>query len=556
MKESINILIIEDDAVFVEMIREILSKNQNPAAYLEHRNSLSKGLDYLTENRPDIILLDLGLPDSQGIESFLNIHQRSPSIPIVVMTALDDDEVALNSVRQGAQDYLVKKDVDSNLLIRSILYALERHQLQEALQKAYDEMEQRVEERTASLSAVNLKLTQEIGMREQAEEAAKKAYTELNQIFNTAVAHCVIDNRCNVLRINNEFSRLFQLEEDQLVGKKCSAVWHCASCHTPGCPLEKILQGEKPDEFEIKRRIGDEEIWCSITPAAYLDAQGELIGMVATVINITDRKKAEEQAKLNQEQLIQADKMASLGILVSGVAHEINNPNSFITLNASVFKRVWDNLLSILEDYYQKYGDFHIGSLSFPEIRQMVPELIEGMTEGARRINRIVKNLKDFARKESADMNEDVDINSVVSSALTLLNNIITKTSENFSVQYGENIPRFKGNSQQIEQVVVNIVINSCQAIEDKNQGIFVSTAYDAESKRLALTIRDEGRGMSESMQKKIFDPFFTTKRNIDGTGLGLSISSNIIQAHKGTIAVESTPGKGTTFTITLPAGD
>jgi len=313
------------------------------------------------------------------------------------------------------------------------------------------------------------------------------------------------------------------------------------------------LTGYPVKAFEEKKELAGRQIWCSINPAPYRDIGGELIGMVVTIIDITEQKRAEEQARLNREQLLQADKMASLGLLVSGVAHEINNPNSFITLNAPVFKRVWNSLLPIIEDYYREKGDFPIGNLSFPELRKMVPDLLDGMIEGARRINRIVKNLKDFSRKEPAEMQQSVDINQVVDSALTLLDSTIKKATDRFSVAYDDRIPVIRGSSQQIEQVVVNIIINACQALENRSQGIFVSTAYENDGGSVVLRVRDEGRGVPEAIQKSIFDPFFTTRRDTDGTGLGLSITANIIHTHQGNIAVESMVGQGSLFTVSLP---
>lgn len=419
-----------------------------------------------------------------------------------------------------------------------------RHRLAIPPQKEHDEPE---------LKRINRELEKEIKMRKRAEEGARKAYTELDQVFNAAVALCVIDKHQKIIRVNDQFSKLFREEKEKIIGQKCCDLLKIPRCDSHGCPLSRALRNDSLQEFEFKKEVQGRQAWFSATPSPYRNEQGELIGIVVALIDISERKEAEEQARLNREQLIQADKMTSLGILVSGVAHEIGNPNAFITLNAPIFKRVWDNLVPILEAYHRQHGELYIGSLSFAEIRRMVPELLDGMIEGARRINRIVKNLKDFARKEPADLDEEVNINEVIESALTLLHNMIDKSTETFSVRYGENIPRFKGSCQQIEQVVVNIVINACQALENRSQAIFVSTAYDARCQQVVLKIRDEGRGMAKEIQKQIFDPFFTSKQSAGGTGLGLSISANIIRAHNGTIRVDSTPGRGTTFTITLP---
>lgn len=421
-------------------------------------------------------------------------------------------------------------------------------------EKEIGDLEVLVQERTAEFTETNKQLQKEIIQRKRAEEETRLAYTELDHIFNTSIAQCVIDKKQNILRVNDEFSKLFNIEKDKVMNKKCYDVFQISMCKPPDCPLSKIIQGEKPKDYEFDKKFNDgREISCIVSPTPYYKNNGELKGIVVTITDITARKQMEEQAKLHQEQLIQADKMASLGVLVSGVAHEINNPNSFITLNAPIFEKVWDNILPVLENHYQDRGDFFMGSMSFLEVRKMIPELLSGMVDGSKRINQIVSKLKDFARKEPADLDEEVEMNNVVSSALTLLDNMIKEATNNFSVDYSDNIPSFSGNSQQIEQVIVNLIINACQAIDDRNKGIAISTAFDSNSKCIVFTIRDEGKGIPKDLREKIFDPFFTSKRSSGGTGLGLSISSSIIQAHKGTIRVASTSGKGSTFTIKIP---
>jgi len=548
MKKTIHMLMVEDDPVFREMVKRMWQRNSNsvPHLHMDWQENMAASRTYLEDHHPDVILLDLGLPDSWGIDTFKNIHQEAMKTPIIVLSGLDDREVALQAVRLGAQDYLVKGEFDANLLSRSILYAIERHELRNSLKQAHDELEIRVAERTADLSSLNKKLT-------AAEQSSRTAFSELEQVFNAAVALCVINKNRHILRVNREFCRLFAIDADQVVGRKCGEVWAFPLCRTAECPMSGVLAGAPIRAFEVKKEVAGQQIWCSINPAPYRDVGGELIGMVVTIIDISEQKRAEEQARLNREQLLHADKMASLGLLVSGVAHEINNPNSFITLNAPVFKRVWNSLLPIIEEYYREKGDFPIGNLSFPELRKMVPDLLDGMIEGARRINRIVKNLKDFSRKEPAEMQQPVDINRVVDSALTLLDSTIKKATDRFSVTYDDRIPLVRGNAQQIEQVVVNIVINACQALENRNQGIFVSTAFDSDGNHVVLKVQDEGRGIPEGIQKNIFDPFFTTRRDTDGTGLGLSITTNIVRTHQGKITVDSVAGKGSLFTISLP---
>ena len=268
---------------------------------------------------------------------------------------------------------------------------------------------------------------------------------------------------------------------------------------------------------------------------------------------IIERKNAEEQAKLRQEQLMQADKMVALGALVSGVAHEISNPNNFIMLNTPILQNAWENTLPVLEKYYDENGDFIIGGMKFTEMRENIPTLFSGLSDGARRIQQIVDDLKRYAKNEAADHGQDVDINAVVKSAISLLSGMIRKATDRFCVDYGVELPLLKGNFQRLEQVLVNLIQNACQALAEPHKGIFVSTAYAPEKCLIVVVVRDEGSGISAENLPHITAPLFTTRQNSGGVGLGLSISSRIVTEHGGTLGFASELGVGTTATVSLP---
>ncbi|MFZ4437112.1 MAG: PAS domain S-box protein [Syntrophales bacterium] len=266
---------------------------------------------------------------------------------------------------------------------------------------------------------------------------------------------------------------------------------------------------------------------------------------------ITERIKTEDELRIANKQLMQADKMVALGTLVAGVAHEINNPNNFAMLNTPLIQDVWKGVSPVLEEYYRENGDFKAGGMSYSKVREGVPTLLNGILEGTRRISGIVKELKDFAGPNDLNMNQKVDINAAVKAAVNLLQNVINKSTERFTVTYGENLPEFTGNFQRLEQVVINLIHNACQALTDRTRGIQLETFCDGHS--IAVRVRDEGKGIPMEYLNQIMDPFFTTGRDSGGMGLGLSISQKITVAHGGRIDVESCEGKGSTFTIILP---
>ena len=268
---------------------------------------------------------------------------------------------------------------------------------------------------------------------------------------------------------------------------------------------------------------------------------------------IKDRQRAEEEAKLRQEQLFQAAKMASLGTLVSGIAHEINNPMSCVTLNAPILQKAWRGVTPILDKYSHEDQDFRIANLSYPELRERMPVLLSGIIEGGKRVKTIVRDLKEFARQSPPELTDMVDMNKATRTAVGLVSNLIKKSTNRFSEDYQPGIPDIKGNTQRIEQVIINLLVNACQAVPDKDKPISIKTRYDDESKRVVLVIRDQGEGMSPDVLKRIRDPFFTTKRERGGTGLGLAISDRIVSDHGGSMAFEAAPGKGTAVTVALP---
>ncbi|MGF1757004.1 transporter substrate-binding domain-containing protein [Photobacterium sagamiensis] len=291
--------------------------------------------------------------------------------------------------------------------------------------------------------------------------------------------------------------------------------------------------------------------------AAFVSA---LLLLILGIIMIWNRTLSREVARrtreqqLQQQQLIQADKMTSLGILVSGVAHEINNPSSLLLLNLPILKDVYQDAEEILEAHYQDHGDFLIGGLEYSRMREAIPPMLDDMLTGIHRIRRIVDDLRDFARQEPADLSETVDLNDVVATAIRLVDNTISKSTHHFKVNYADKLPCFEGNAQRIEQVVINLIINACQALESPANGISVRTVYQGPENMLKLEVCDQGRGIAPEHLPHLSDPFFTTKREQGGTGLGLSVSSTIIQEHGGTLTYDSTPKHGTCVTLSLPA--
>jgi hypothetical protein len=276
-------------------------------------------------------------------------------------------------------------------------------------------------------------------------------------------------------------------------------------------------------------------------------------------IRVQQRKKELEQA---QQQLIHQEKMASIGQLAAGVAHEINNPNGFVHSNLATLKNYLKHISIVLDEYRKvsdEPGEKNVsGSLKMIEkkwkeldidyILSDLDLLIEQSIKGTQRITKIVNGLSRFSHVDKKEV-EIFDLNSLLENTLELLQNEIKHKVE-LVKELGE-LPKIKGLPGQITQVLVNLIVNALQAIPGYGR-LFVSTRLAGGF--IELTIRDNGMGISEEHLSRLFDPFFTTKPVGQGTGLGLSISYEIIKNHGGEIRVSSTPGEGSTFVVSIPA--
>ena len=269
-----------------------------------------------------------------------------------------------------------------------------------------------------------------------------------------------------------------------------------------------------------------------------------------------EKKQAEEKARLRQEQLFRAAKMVSLGTLVSGVAHEINNPVTSALLNTQTLRKVWDGVLPILDEHSRTEGDFRVSGMTYQAIRERMPMLVSHIEDGTRRVRDIVTDLKDFARETPAERSDNIDVNEVVLKAVGLVSNLIKKSTNNFSVDYTPDPPVFKGNTQRIEQVVINLVMNACQALSDSDRAVRVRTGEDPNEACVFIEVQDEGIGVPPEVLERIKDPFFTTKRDAGGTGLGLAISDRIVRDHDGKMTFTSEQRKGTTVRVYFPVPD
>ena len=270
-------------------------------------------------------------------------------------------------------------------------------------------------------------------------------------------------------------------------------------------------------------------------------------------------KSAYSELQSTQAMMVHSEKMKSLGELVAGIMHEINNPINFIYGNMTHLGNYSNDLIDMIDEYnkhldklpediqasLEKYRE----EIDFDFLKTDMPDLIKSCKEGADRAKNIIQDLKSFSRMEEAAIT-DVNVPQEIDTTLNILHNKI-KNKANVHKEYMENVPKIEAFGGQLNQVFMNILDNAVGAIE--KQGDIWIRINTENNKMLRIEIEDNGVGMEEEVIKKVFDPFFTTKPVGQGTGLGMSITHKIVKNHQGSISVESNKGIGTKFTIKLP---
>lgn len=306
--------------------------------------------------------------------------------------------------------------------------------------------------------------------------------------------------------------------------------------------LSRVLALGEPDGFGYAR---DDSTWWDLRLVPLREGAKVTAAMVI-LTDVTEKRVLEAHAIRNA-------RLASLGVLAASVAHEINNPNNAILFNAAILARSWKDIHKVLDRHRREYGDFSLGGMPVAKALEGVPRLLEGITKGAQRIEKIVGNLKHMARPDAGDLDHDVDLSEILPIAISLLQSQIHKYTAHCHLILPESLPKVRGNGQQLEQVFINLILNALQALPHRDAKVRVRASLEPEGEFVRVTIEDEGQGMTEEVRQRVTEPFFTTRVATGGTGLGLSICARIIQHHSGRMEIASQPGIGTQVSVWLP---
>ncbi|MBW2020218.1 MAG: PAS domain S-box protein [Deltaproteobacteria bacterium] len=614
--KPIRVLLVEDNPGDARLIREMLAEWTHPPFDLACVDRLSTGLERLAEGGIDVALLDLSLPESSGLNTFAEAHAQVPQVPIIVLTGLDDEEVAVDAVREGSQDYLVKGQIDSNLLVRAIRYAIER---------------------------------------KQAEEALRKSEEKYRSIFNNAQVGLfrtrISDGK--LLECNDRFAQIFGYDNRETCIREYVVSQHYVDPGTREQMLAKIQQAGEVRNIEarVSRRDGS-IIW--VRYSGYICPEEGYIEGVG--IDITKEKQAVEALRESEEKYrLLVDNANDAIFVVQDSVIKFSNPRTesltgysseelakipFVNLihpedRDMVLKRhgrrligdnlpstysfriinrageeLWVEINAVLITWEGRPGTLNflrditaqkrletqlqhaqrmeaIGTLAggiahdFNNILSAIignaqlalddlsgPSSVrysfEQILEASYRATKLVKQILAFSRQHEHER-RPVQLNSIVKETLKLLRASLPST-----INIRQNIQSDAGvvfaDPTQIHQVLMNLCTNAAHAMRE-NGGVLevslVNVDLDAEAvvghpdlkpgPCLRLTVRDTGHGMDRAVMERIFDPYFTTKGKGEGTGLGLALVHGIVKSHGGAINVHSELGKGTTFHIFLP---
>ena len=385
------------------------------------------------------------------------------------------------------------------------------------------------------------------------QEKLAQSQKRYRDVFDNSTEGIGVLQNGHIRFLNASLGRILGYSKKQIIQRAFEQFIHPEERDNIMKKLDKILAGKISNTTSSFRIVNSKGNYRHIRASSVKIIWEEQPGIIIFISDVTEKVLAEIEAEKQRKHLIQTDKLTSLGTLVAGVAHEINNPNNFILLGIQAMEELWDSAREAIEIYIDENGPLMPDGSEYLKLKKRITKLNTGIFESSVRIRDLVSSLKDFARQGSKDLGQSVNINKVIEAAVLLVQNKIKNSTNSFTVDYAEDLPLVMGNFNRLVQVVVNLIQNSAESLNDLSDSIKITTSISADGNSVEIITCDTGSGIPEDILPNIMDPFFTTKRDTGGTGLGLSVSAGIINDHKGKLLVESKAGKGTTARVLLP---
>ena len=562
------ILIVEDDYISRSLLKKMLVEMGNTVIEAENGD---QAWEILQTKQIKIVVSDWIMPGLNGLNLCRKIRSESYKyyVYVIILTAKDSKTDLVDVFSAGADDY-IPKPFDPEELRARVMTGVRVIDLEDRHKKLANTL---IESRN-KLRIVLDSLTEEI---------------------------ISVDQNKQIVSVNKAFAGQMKTSPQSVVGKNCFTEECCQATFLS----DKSIQDDIDKVFKTGESIKklftthyDEKVdYKKISCVPIRNEFDEVFQVVIVSQDITEEKRrTEEIQSLNdqlisksaeietqnselkqtlkrledtQAQMLQSEKMASIGQLAAGVAHEINNPTGFVSSNLKTLLDYQNDITRVIEKYHELRAELEgnqnetlstqvvkgrlatikalESDIDIDFLMEDITDLIGDCREGMDRIKKIVTDLKDFAHP-GEDKVQMLDINRGLESTLNVVNNEL-KYKASVTRELGE-LPQIKGYPQQLNQVFMNILVNAAQAIERKGEITVRTRLVDDQIK---IEISDTGCGIPKENLQKIFDPFFTTKDVGKGTGLGMNIAYNIVKKHNGMIQVDSIVGKGTLFTINIP---
>ncbi|MDO8281900.1 MAG: ATP-binding protein [Thermodesulfovibrionia bacterium] len=499
MNEMIRILLIEDNPGDARLIEEML-KESGIEFKLECVTSLSSGIDEVRLDGFSVILLDLGLPDSQGLITLTKLNDIRPEAPVIVLTGLADEATGMQAIKEGAQDFLVKGQVDHNLLSRSIKYAIERAHLE----KSVNEQTKRFE-----------------------------------IFFDTSITLLAFfDKDFNFIRVNKAYADATQREISGFPGHNHFEFFPSDA----KAIFEDVVRTKTAFQtFARPFSYADHPDWgvtyWNWTLVPILDNNGEVEFLAFSLVDVTKQKKAEQdRERLNRE----------LEQILYAASHDLKTPLVNINGYTGEVERSIENILSLIERE-------DISSEARKEIASLAKEFPESfgfISTSVSRMDALLNGLLQFSRSGSVDLKKEaIDMNILISGIVSDLNYRLKEAGADFEVA---DLPQCTGDREQIIRIFTNLIENAVKYLEPARKGKIKVTGCIKDNLSV-YCVEDNGIGIAVDHQKQIFHIFHQLDPAKAGEGLGLAIVQRMAERHGGKVWLESEAGKGSRFYVALP---
>jgi two-component system NtrC family sensor kinase len=559
--EGGTILVVDDSPMTCRMVEEAF--RSSPYKLLTAGSGEEALRKVLSKEDPiDVVLTDVMMPGIGGMALMDKIHEHHRDLPVILMTAYSSIDTVVAAIKKRAFD-LILKPFDKSLLLQAVEKALKHHHLLN-LEKSYlQTLKTTVQEKTCELQRKMQELNESKAAQMAEHERLKGVFRQVEGIKEELqrTMDCIddmvmlVDPQDKIRRCNQAVKNISGKDYPDIIGSS----WQSFVATSDLKPEKGFTPGTEVFHEPSNR-------WFVYNVHSFVDATTSVKkGTVITLVDTTEQKNtmaaleyAYQELKATQSHMLQTEKMASIGQLAAGVAHEINNPIGFVTSNLGTLGKYAERLVKFQSELSQlliqhappeaiKKLDTLRADLRIDHVVKDISSLVAESLDGTNRVARIVSDLKVFSRTDHEDLKRS-DLNACIETAINIVWNELKYKVE--LIREFSQLPEIDCYPQKLSQVFMNLLVNASHAI-DKQGRITVATRSDGTS--ATITIADTGCGIEESHRARIFEPFFTTKEVGKGTGLGLSISYDIIKKHGGEITVQSEVGKGTTFTITLP---